>query len=383
MQVKILTYHFSDNYGALFQAYGLREWFRRRGVNAEFINYHPKYVEEGGRFDQPLNFRKWKKNMTIAYMKGAHVYWSLFGNPQQRKAFDEFRRAHLGIVGPRLLDSAELTDSNDGDLLVCGSDQIWNPSIQRGLDPVYFLNFNGATRARRVAYAPSFGKASLPAEFHAEAGKLISGLNGISVREDSGVKIVRDVSGREATCVPDPTILLGDFANLLETIAPPSEKHVFCYALRTSEVIREVAEHAARVECAKLLSPRSARQRWKAIGAGIEPGPVEWLRLLDSSSLVVTNSFHGVALSIVLNKRFLAVALPGKKSVMNERVRNLLDQTALLDRIVTSTDANEIERVMCQPIDWTVVNERVKALRRTGEDFLDDQISSLSRMINV
>ncbi|MBK8116975.1 MAG: polysaccharide pyruvyl transferase family protein [Candidatus Accumulibacter sp.] len=374
MRVKLLTYHFSDNYGALFQAYALRQWFRRQGVEAEFINYHPRYVEEGGSFDQLLNPRQWRKNMTIGYLKATHLYWSVFGNGRQRLAFDDFRRQYLGVGGVRLMESSQAAGAAEADLLVCGSDQIWNPSVQKGLDPVYFLDFGVHSRVRRISYAPSFGRSELAPSFHAEAGRLIGRLDAISVREQSGVDIVRTVTGREAQCVPDPTILLGDFSELLAARREESERHVFCYALRTAEVIRDVAEHVAKAYGARLISPCSARQRWRAIGTGVEPGPLEWLRLLDSASTVVTNSFHGVALSVIFNKPFVAVELPGKRGALNERVLNLLTHTGLLERVVNSADPKKLDSVMTRGIDWSGVNYQLAQMRAVGVRFLMDQM---------
>lgn len=377
MKVQLLTYHFSDNYGALFQAYALREWFLRKGIDASFINYHPRYVEEGGAFDQLLNPKQWKKNLTIGYLKATHLYWTVFGSSSQRRAFEDFRKMYLGITGTRFFEGDDLATVVDADLLVCGSDQIWNPSVQKGLDPVYFLAFPGAERTRRIAYAPSFGRSTLDTAYHAEAARLIVQLDAISVREQSGVEIVEQLTGRPAVCVPDPTILLGDFTNLLGPAEPAQAPHVFCYALRTDAVIREVAQRAADMAGAQLISPVSPRQRWKVIGKGIELGPVEWLRRLNQASMVVSNSFHGVALSIILNKPFLAVALPGKKGALNERVRNLLEQTGLLGRVVESVEATAVDRVLEVPIDWAQVNQRLEKMREHGSEYLLEQIQFL------
>lgn len=384
MKVRILTYHFSDNYGALFQAYALREWFINRGIEAEFINYHPRYVEEGGDFDElfnPINFRK---NLTIAYMRLTHLYWSLFGSREQRRLFNDFRQNYLSVSGERILDAGSVSIEDDVGLLICGSDQIWNPSVQRGLDPVYFLEFPGSHRARRISYAPSFGKAELPSDYHYEVSRMLAGLDAISAREQSGVEIVRNISGQKAMCVPDPTILLGDFTKLLKGSQSASQcNHVFCYALRSAEVIREVAETVASAKDVALLSPKSSRQRWKSIGTGITPGPVEWLRLLNTSAMVITNSFHGVALSILLNRPFIAVLLPGKKASLNERILNLLEETGLRDRVVQSSSMEEIGRIVGREIDWADVNRRLKAQQEIGKRFLEEQVSLVDGEHNV
>lgn len=276
MKIGILTYHFSDNYGALMQAYALRNWFLGRGVTAEFVNYHPDYVEEGGPLDRPWKPELWRKNATIFYMKLSHLQRQLFGDRAQRIGFAQFRQEHLGVKGPRLRHAAELRRGiGNFDMLVCGSDQIWNPSIQRGLDPVYFLDISGSEAARKVAY-----------------------------------------------------------------------------------------------------SPRNTHQRWRDIGQGVVPGPVEWLVMLSRARLVVSNSFHGVALSLVLNKPFIAVALPGKRVGLNARVQNLLKVAGLQDRVIDTVDPDRIRRLIEAPIDWEATNVRLAAVRAEAEAYLDAEIAA-------
>lgn len=248
MKVGILTYHFSENYGALFQAYALREWFIGRGLTAEFVNYHPSYVEQGGSLDQPWKLSLWRKNATILYMKQAYLRRKFFGDKAQRERFEGFRRNVLGATGPRLKRSQDLApEMARYNMLFCGSDQIWNPSIQRGLDPVYFLDIPGADHARKVAYAPSFGRCAIEPEYNAELAVLVGKLDGVSVRETTGLDVL-DAAGiaRECACVvPDPTVLLGSFDKLLGDDVTPDDS-VFCYALRTDEVIRNVATQSTR-----------------------------------------------------------------------------------------------------------------------------------------
>jgi|GEM_PF-421880 len=377
LRAALLTYHFSDNYGALFQAYALRQWLRQRGIEADFLNYHPAYVEEGGRFDRPWDPRLWRKNLTIAYMKQAHLRVQLFGDRAQRALFAAFRRDHLGVTGPRLRDRAAVAGALGGvAMLVCGSDQIWNPSVQRGLDPVYFLDFTGADHARRVAYAPSFGRSEIERPYDAQLRALVSRIDAISVREATGLDVL-ERAGVARDCVrvvPDPTILLGGFGELLGD-GPEPEDSVFCYALRTDEVIRDVATEAARLTGGPLRGPRTTHQRWSDIGEGIVPGPVEWLQTLAKARIVVSNSFHGVALSVVLNRPFVAVGLPGKRAHMNSRMENLLAVADLEHRLLCDADPVKVRQLAETPIDWVSVNARLAGVRSDGEAYLDDQIA--------
>ncbi len=382
LHVRLLTYHFSDNFGALMQAYALRKWFLRRGVEAEFINYHPRYVEEGGDFDQPLNPRKWRKNLIIFYMKLTHLHRRLFGNRAQIRAFDLFRREVLGVSGPQLESIKDLAYLDDCDMLVCGSDQIWNPSAQRGLDPAYFLSFGRASRARRISYAASFGTSTLDPVFRREVRDMLSSLDGISVREMSGVGIVREVTGREVVCVPDPTILLGDFAELLQDASSVPTGHVFCYALRTGQVIGEVARYVGEELQTSILSPYNSHRRWAEIGETIYPSPVEWVQYLSNATFVVSNSFHGVALSVILQKPFVAVALSGRKKGLNDRIWNLLDQLGLRNRLLETADKKSVKQLMEQDIDWVKIKKRLGSMRAVGSDYLEKELAKMDANTN-
>lgn len=382
MKVGILTYHFSDNYGALYQAYGLRQWFIDRGYDAQFINYHPTYVEEGGPLDRPWKPSLWRKNATIAYMWIAHKWRSLFGDKQQIAGFDAFRRDYLGVTGERISTAKEMAKTvGEYDLLVCGSDQIWSPSIQRGVDPVYFLDFPGSDGARKIAYAPSFGREEIEAHHMQQVGALVSKLHGISVRESSGAAILEaaGVERERVHVVPDPTILLGDFSKLMRQHRE-ADRAVFCYALRTDEVIRNVAEQAAEQLGVPLVSSRNSRQRWRDIGTGISPGPVEWLQRLVNADFVVSNSFHGVALSIIHSKPFIAVKLPGKRAGMNARVENLLRLTNLEHRVLETADSQKVAKLLETPIDWGAINARLSELQASGSSYLEAKLTEFWQM---
>ena len=379
INVGILTYHFSDNFGALIQAYSLRQWLNNWGLEANFINYHPTYVEEGGAFESPWKPTLWKKNFTILYMKLLFFRRRIFENKDLNKLFLNFRRDQLGIYSPPLRKAADLEPLMDKfDILLCGSDQIWNPSIQYGLDPVYFLDIPGSEQLHKLAYAPSFGRNSIPKKYISQLGPLVSKLDKVSVRETSGLDILEKagISRNHVSVLPDPSILLGNFDKLLGEYTA-SEDSIFCYALRTDKIIRNVAIDVARISGSILRSPRSSFKRWPDIGEDVTPGPIEWLKMLKSSKIVVSNSFHGIALSIVLNRPFIAVSLPGKRKEMNARVDNLLQIMGLEDRQLTEANSTKIFKLIDSPIDWKIVNKRLALIRAEAEKYLDVEITKV------
>lgn len=381
MKIGILTYHFSDNFGALLQGYALRKWFINHGHDASFVNYHPSYVEEGGNFVSLLNPHHFRKNLKILYLKLSSLKRRWFGNAEQAKRFQAFRESDLGVTGKRLHTFEDIAASSlDYDLLVAGSDQIWNPSEQKGLDPAYFLAFASNSATRKISYAASFGRGSLDIAYHDQAKFLLKNLDGISVREMSGVEIVRAVAGCDAACVPDPTLLLESYSDLLNSSNEDREGHIFCYALRSSQGIREVAQLASTVMKAKIFSPYNAHRRWKEIGYTVYPCPKGWLALINNASFVVTNSFHGTALSVILKRPFLVVGLSGTKQELNERSKNLLNQLGLINRFVDAGDLHTAKQRLLDPIDWDEVSNRLKSQRLIGEAYLESELARVGQL---
>jgi hypothetical protein len=382
LKIGLLTYHFSDNFGAGLQAYGLREWLRRQGAEANFINYHPSHVEAGGTFQSPFKAGGLKANLKIVYLWLSRVRHEMFGNAKQKDLFVRFQRDTLGVTGPRL-PTAQAVDafltSPEGrfDLLICGSDQIWAPSQQFGIDPVYYLDFpSGAQGARRASYAPSFGRASLDPAFEEAATGYLAVFEGLSAREKSGVETVKKLSGRDVAWVPDPTILLGDFTPFVDSHGDDiGEDHVFCYALRTGSGIRDVAEAASATSGVPVISPFNPHRRWREIGTTIYPSPEQWVAHLAKSKFVVTNSFHGTVFSILFRKPFLTVELPGARAGLNERSRSLLTALGLEDRMVDGSNAAQVQDMLSRPIDWNSVEPRLSALQNAGRAYLTDQLS--------
>lgn len=380
MNIGILTYHFSDNFGALLQAYALRKWLVDRGHVANFIPYHPRHVEDGGAIRLSASASALKASSKTLYLKLSSLLHRYFGNEEQAARFAKFRIDHLGISGAPFRTSEELkTITPHYDLIIVGSDQIWSPSVQYGFDPAYFLEFAKNSRARRISYAASFGKDTLSAEETDRLAALLPSLSSISVRELSGRAIVKAASGRDAVCVPDPTLLHEQYEELLSTSGDARRGHVFCYALRTPEIIRKVAEAASASHSAPIISPYNVHRRWREIGETVHPGPAEWLSHLANASFVVTNSFHGTVFSILFRKPFLVAELPGSRMAMNARSRNLLAQLGLMDRFVSREQLSKLPELIESPIDWGKVIPQQDALRATGTAFLESELARVGQ----
>jgi hypothetical protein len=379
VKIGILTFHFSTNYGALFQAYGLRSYLISKGHEVEFINYQPDYLEAGGEIK--LHTLISKATLTILYLRAVNLKEKYFGNKNKKSYFNNFQENYLGLTSTRTFkDKTSLENAKlDYDVIVTGSDQVWNPSEQYGVDSVYYLDFQtGNANVKKISYAPSFGKSTLEEKYHKEIGTLIRKLDAVSIREQSGAKIVEKITGSCPTIVPDPTVLISDFEKVFNPYEVPNENYLFCYYLRSRETIGETAEYLAAKEGLVIYTPHNPHRRWKEIGKTVYPGPREWLYMLKNAKFVVTNSFHGTILSILLNKPFISVGIgSGEKSKYNERAMNILSQCGLEHRLITHFDKKQIDRLKAESIDWTSTNEKVARLRKNAFHFLTQAIGKV------
>lgn len=377
MKVKLLTFHAVPNYGAVLQAYALQKYLEECGHEPEFIDYRPAYLTTGGRFHWPKSAWHVKANIVIVYQK-IMTLKGLFNVDmrKQYKRFNLFTEDYLKLSPSRYKTIYDLRlHPPEGDVYICGSDQIWNPSKQHGLDPACFLNF-GSKAVKKISYAASFGCSSIPERHHHEVAQFSEVLDVVSVRETSGCSMFESFAGREAQLVPDPTFLI-DWAPILEAqdTSLPSQGKMFSYVLRSGEGLYDFQRELGAGLNLKVVQPLNPHQRWKSYGEIIPMSPVEWLRSIQQSSAVMTNSFHGTVFAILFNRPFLSVQLGESKAGLNARMSHLLISLGLESRQISLEDRESAVVRMKAPIDWAEVNRRIAAMKAQGVDFLGNALA--------
>jgi hypothetical protein len=374
VKIGIITIHAADNYGALLQAYALQAFLKKAGNEVTLIDYRPEYMINGGGLRWLRSRRDIHTNAGILFIKLGILRGALLGK-ERRNAFNVFRERHLR-TSPRVYKSLdelkEYLPHNDA--LICGSDQIWNPPARYGVDPAYYLDF-GPAFTRRISYAASFGKTHVEKEYREPIGKLLRRLDAVSVREESGMPIVHELSGQQASWVPDPTILNDDYQTI--TSAPEFDNFVFSYSLRDHKTVDVVKNYVAKIFNVRAIAPYNPQYQWFSGGSRVNLGPSEWLGHIVRSCFVVTNSFHGTIFSILFQKPFITVALAGKKQAYNERSFCLLGRLGLAHRILKEGQGEKELRILIKtPIDWDTVHQRLKTWRDQGSVFLINALSN-------
>ena len=342
-KIATMTFHWATNYGAVIQAYALQQYLLSIECQTEIINYVPWSVS----LQQSINWRRNKQN-------------EMFG---KEKKLEEFRKRYL-LRTEKIIRSKTLSKySDEYSAIICGSDQIWNEAftLKGEFKPTlaYYLNFAGKN-TKRIAYAVSFGTIRTTEAYDNLVRNEIDKFSEISVRETTGQTIVNSY-GLKAEVVCDPTLLLNkeDYLKLIKGTSIKTTK-VFDYVLHGHTKTRKVADYIIDQKNGSTIDYST-------------DGIQEWLCRINEAEIVVTNSFHGVMLSLILNRPFIAVLING--SGMNDRLITILNEVGLENRILYDFDENIINAICTSTIDWDIVNEKLDTLRNKGKQFLKDAIN--------
>jgi hypothetical protein len=369
-RIGLVTYHFVPNYGAVWQAWALQQALQNLGHDVSVIDYRPRHVFEGGSFKWPTSKRRLRANLVVAYQNYLRFRGRFGYRKQLVRSFEDFQSRYLRLSDQRYRSLRDLREVPPlCDTMICGSDQIWNPSVQAGLDPAYFLRFGGP-EIRRIAYAASFGRRAIEAEYLEQVGRWVGSFDAISIREASGRNVLDEAGvSAGAVHVPDPTLLIDDYPDQSPLSAIP-EAYLMSYVLRSGDRINQMQRQVAQRTSLPLMSPRNPHSVASTADMLVTPSPIEWLGLIRRAHYVITNSFHGTLFSIIFRKPFVSVSIGSGKATLNERVVSLFDRLGLEDRFVAEADSNRVVQLLETPVDWDRVHGAIHGWREQALDYL-------------
>ena len=342
----ILTFSKVYNRGANMQCYALMKTLEKKGYNVEFID---------------AQLPREKKSL-----KGFLFYWLSY---YKVAAF----RRKTGFKYTRKYQTYNDLCNNPpkADVYIVGSDQVWNPELTNAFDPrVYFLGY--IKEGKKIAYAASFGKNEWTSTIYdKEIIENVSLFNAVSVREDSGIDICRNTFKRnDAAYVLDPTLLLdgNDIRSLIkENKTDKNNEYMYVYLLYTDEKVRNIIDIISK-EC-KLKAKGNTTQKG-LLNKLLSIESVEgWLREIENAKLVVTNSFHCMAMCILFHKPFYVIPTFKGREI---RMTTLLDKLGIKDRYIPSVET----KYLCanQDIDFGEVDKRLDYYREISQDFLNKSL---------
>lgn len=353
MKIAILTLNTHNNYGNRLQNYALRKILLNYADTVDTIwferdNYLPKQkiFSKKNIIKYILNWKGYKKYFNNFYITDCIREYNI------RKFSDEYIpiKYDFGI-------SENL--NKEYDYFIVGSDQVWNPNLWNfsNDDRNFFLNF--ADRKKRIAYAASFGINKIPLDKEDLFKNGLSNMNAISVREQEGAKMVKDLINKDVPVVIDPTMLLNqqEWRNISKK---PNwyngEKYILTYFLGKASkyknlnniILNLLKEKGWKVY--NLLDKNS----FKIYTSTVE----EFIYLIEHAELICADSFHATVFSILMKRPFLVVNCNNsEKNDMSSRLYTLLSLFELNDRFLTKETDKDLSMDNIFKIDYTKVDK--------------------------
>jgi hypothetical protein len=347
MKIGIVTFHWGTNYGGVLQSFALQSFLEARGCEVNIINF------------APISFRD--SFLRCFRARNLESIFSNIKNYIKDRNIDKFRKENLNLTARYFLLDEVKANTLAFDCLITGSDQVWNPYGIQSYGLVYFLPF-GREGVKKISYAASFGCQKYPKDVMTKIKPLLKEFSAITVREKSGLSILGDEGFNGLKIMPDPTLLLDkqDYINLMAPSKSSEIDYCFCYTLQQNQKMMETISNSVSKRI-KIIDT----SHLKSSSMGIEL----WLRTIYDSEFVITNSFHGVIFSLILNKSFIVVPIEGSLVGMNDRIYTLLDRFDLRDRLIESYADDTIFKKISDPINWNRVEKILDELKEEALRF--------------
>lgn len=376
IRIGIITILKVNNYGAELQAYATQAVLNRLGYDAEIIDYlfYKNSEHKATTLSKPTfhhGIKKWLAEWLYPIMERlkAKKYGKI--NQIRLERFDNFHREYTRMSQTFHTMDELYTHVPNYDIYMVGSDQVWNPGIYSSIEP-YFLTFAPKGK-KRIAYASSFGVSTLTDSYIPFYRKMLKEMNAIGVREEQAVSLVKEVSGKNATWVLDPTLLLTatEWKQIVRPTVTLNEKYLLIYELTPCPYIKTLATHLGKILNYRIVRIcKQAAVEDKEILNVTDAGPAEFLHLFSEASLILTNSFHGTAFSINFSKDFYTVT-PTRKA-NNSRQQSLLKLMGLENRLLQeNAPLPDLAKIT---IDYTTVRLILEKERAKSTLFINKAI---------
>lgn len=362
--VGILTFHCSDNYGAMLQAYGLKQYLCSQGIETEIVPYEPPYMT-GRHWWIPYipigKVSKWLRFARSGWKSHRRMGKDFF---RLRKRMKAFRRKYLMEQGQHRLFFAGQLGRLSYETYIVGSDQIWNPDITCGLRKEYFGAFENEKKKKVIAYAASMGGEALAAGYEKEFSELMKAVDAVSTREEAAIPYIRKFYKGEITAVLDPVFFLAKEEWEQMEVLPEEKGYILVYMTERTQEIINYAKKLSLEKCLPVIELRTNMGgiAEKSFSVVYTAGPAEFLGYIKKADYVVTNSFHMTAFGIIYRKRFVVFL---HKS-LGARTRNILKIHGLENRLYAEEMLFDID----EQTDWDEVAKKTRESIKVSENYL-------------
>lgn len=375
-RVSLITLQYINNYGSVLQTYASQLYLEGKGCSVEIVNY----TRENCRFE---NLRRSMKayykqkglffklpfvsDLLVARWKKLHI--------KRNEVFDNFRNDKIHLSKEYHSIDDLMKNPPNADYYCVGSDQVWNYLYNDGVLPEYFLRYTPNGKVK-FSLSSSLGIDKMEDD---ECGTLIKeyleDFVTITVRENTGKKILKELGINNCHQILDPTLLIPKdlWVSTLGLKKIRDYEYVLVYQLNPCKEMDIFAEQIAQKKECKLIVI-SNNIRMTIPGAEIigTPSVEQFLELILFAKCVVTDSFHGTAFSLNFNREFFSW-LPDKYST---RLMSVLEMLDLKDRAFTQ---NENRWMTLAPINYAGVNNVLSQERKKADQLIEGVLNDYEK----
>ena len=381
MKIGLCLAYKGVNYGMLLQAFATQRMIEKMGYETEIIDYKRvgyKHIRMTPWL--PVYFvtelvKQTKKKKKTPVLDGIHQ-----ANVDERKRVSNiFIENYLlnRVKCNGIIELEKYTRETFNGVLV-GSDQIWPPDSAFG----NFTTLRFAPDSiNKISYATSLGVSKYPFYCKSSAAQYWKRINHISVREEQGRKIINGICDVPVQVVLDPTYLFtkDEWKELIPEERLINEKYILCYFLGATQEHKKLARAYADKQGIKLvtiLSTESVSPIDTSFADEVITGygPDKFMNLIRGAECVMTDSFHGLAFSVINNKQFYIFyrTKVGSHNSRNSRIDNILNTWILQERLVL--DDADVSDFDLNPIDYDRVNQIIAKEREKSLKYLRDAL---------
>lgn len=363
MKIGIITFHNSYNCGSMLESYAIMKFLQNNKYDAQIIDYSTEGQQKlYSTFFKNNSIKNIIKNIIIM----PHRKQIKFNNSK----YEEFKIKNFNLSKKILNDDFSHLNY---DCVVAGSDQIWNITIEDYSDN-YFLPW---TKAKKIAYAPSFG-AKNPMDFDKKNIKkykrFLENFDALSIRENNGKKWIKDISNIDVPVLLDPTLLLdyNEYDNIIDNSCTPSGDYIFLYCPSFKKDICKFVKKVSDKYKLPVIAWSAKSFYIKQIGKfGFKlpkyESPSVYLSLIKNAKLIFTTSFHGTIFSTIYKKNFF-VLKNGEMYGNDDRVMTLIKKLGIENRLVEYNFDNKFNYM--ENVDYTQYNLNLPKEQKVSKDYL-------------
>lgn len=351
-RIGIITFHRSNNFGAVLQCYALQEKLRLLGYEVLVIDYRQPFTE---LIYSPYRLDIVKKGLTAPRLLGGYLFKVFPILYRRANLYNQFRSKYLHCT--KLVKLASEMPQNL-DVYLIGSDQMWSLHPTNNIiDPIYFGDFPIPEGSSIQGYAISSNIASLQTIGDGYLMQTVSRFKRLSFREVEVRDEVERMTGMKGEVVLDPSLLL-DYENWdkLTTYRPIKESYLLTYFLSDNT---DNSEFRCKVQAFGKKNGLRVVDMFE-----VAYSPIAFLNAIKYASVVFAASFHATAFSLLFKKNFYSLYSTDGRDI---RYINLLNALNLSNRLISSADIDTLELTT---VDYSESSQLLDDLRLRSEQYL-------------